>query len=428
MSENIKAIRGFNDQLPVNTETLRAIEQQLINIASHYHYQEIRIPLVEKFELFSRSIGDFTDIIHKEMYHFKDRNDQMLALRPEGTAGCVRSVIQNKLLDNHTLQRLWYMGPMFRYERPQKGRTRQFHQFSIEAFGMPSGSIDVELILIAKQIFKQLQLPLTLEINWLGDRISRQQYQSKLIEYFEPYQQDFSEEEKIRLQNNPLRILDSKNPVIIEITQQAPKLIDSLSSEQRHAFDYYLELLDSCSIQYIVSENLVRGLDYYNGAVFEWTTTELGSQSAVCAGGRYDRLIKDLGGQPNYACGFSIGIERLFELYKCHHKTTECKPSIFIIGLGQKAQSICLNILECIQKELPQHSKWFSAEQSSSLKSQLKKADKSGATWAFIVGDNEIKEKYYNLKNLRSPDLSIQGTLSDCLKHIQRSNHSEANS
>tara|TARA_Y100000991_G_scaffold213468_1_gene199257 strand:- start:1656 stop:2939 length:1284 start_codon:yes stop_codon:yes gene_type:complete len=427
MTNSIQAIRGFNDILPADSKTLRQIESQLIAIANQYHYQEIRIPIVEKYDLFSRSIGDFTDIVNKEMYCFNDRNNQMLALRPEGTAGCVRAALQHKILDNNSLCRLWYLGPMFRYERPQKGRARQFNQFSIEAFAMPSGSIDVELIHIAKRIFERLSLPLTLEINWLGEKSCRLRFQEKLVAYFKSHESALTADEVERLHHNPIRLLDSKNPIVQELCREAPQLVDSLSSQQREQFDHYRQLLDDCSIKYTINPNLVRGLDYYNGAVFEWTTQALGSQSAVCAGGRYDGLIHDLGGKPNHAAGFSIGIERLYELYQCHHERSDNQPDVYIIGLGQSSQATCLSLSEKLHDECQNIRSFFACEQTSSLKAQLKKADKLGAQWVFIIGEYETNQATYQLKNMRHPERSHQGSLTECLTRIKE-NHAEESS
>ncbi len=419
MSQSIQAIRGFNDELPLQTELLRKLEQTLIDATKQYGYQEIRLPLVEKTELFSRSIGQATDIVHKEMYQFEDRNGQSIALRPEGTVGCVRLALQHQLLDNHATQRLWSLGPMFRYERPQKGRTRQFNQFSAEALGMPFGAIDCELQLLIKHLFKSLDLSLELQINWLGQRDDRQKYHQILQGYFERYQDDLSEEERIRLKHNPLRLLDSKNPSIQLICNDAPKLIDCMNSDQQALFEQYQEQLVSCKIPYHINERLVRGLDYYSGPVFEWVTSSLGSQGTVCAGGRYDSLIEDLGGKPNFAAGFSIGMERLALLYSTKHTYTPKNVDIYIISLGIPASTVCLQLSEILHQKLNNLTTWLSASEDASLKSQLKKADKSKADWVFIIGDDEVTSQTYTLKHLRHRDLVFQGNIDACIQHIR---------
>ncbi|MFU8798095.1 MAG: histidine--tRNA ligase [Gammaproteobacteria bacterium] len=330
MATLYQAIRGMNDVLPDKTPYWHTVESAIRTVTAAYGYHEIRFPIVEKTELFKRSIGEVTDIVEKEMYTFEDRNGDSLSLRPEGTASCVRAGIEHGLLHNQ-IRRLWYMGPMFRHERPQQGRYRQFQQFGVEAFGMAGAEIECELILMTARLWKILKVSdsLTLEINSLGSLECRKNYREILINYFEKHHADLDEDSKRRLYTNPLRILDSKNPDMIALNHHAPKLQDCLDTESHQQFEIFKNLLDSQNIAYVCNPKLVRGLDYYNGLVFEWTTTKLGAQGTVCAGGRYDSLVQQLGGKlPTPAIGFAIGLERLIALMP---PVSEKFPEVYII-------------------------------------------------------------------------------------------------
>ncbi|MEN8711085.1 MAG: histidine--tRNA ligase, partial [Arenicellales bacterium] len=323
MSNTIQAIRGMNDQLPEDLICWQQLERTASDVFRLFGYQEIRLPVVEKTELFARSIGQATDIVEKEMYTFQDRNGDQLSLRPEATAGVVRAMLQHGLLHN-AIQRVWYTGPMFRHERPQKGRYRQFHQIGVEAYGMAEADLDVEIISLTWQLWKQLGLTeATLEINTLGTANSRQQFRAALVDYYQTHKESLDADSLRRLEKNPLRILDSKNDAIIELNRNAPDILDYLDDESREHFQRVQQLLDKLGISYVRNPNLVRGLDYYSRTVFEWTTDKLGAQSAICGGGRYDNLVEKLGGKPVPAAGFAIGMERLIELMKIEQL---CQP------------------------------------------------------------------------------------------------------
>src|SRR6218665_578573 len=324
MSQKISAIRGFNDILPVDTGRWAGIEAVLRDLMRAYGYHEIRLPIVESTPLFKRAIGEVTDIVEKEMYSFQDRGGEPITLRPEGTAGCVRAVLEHGLTYNQT-QRLWYTGPMFRYERPQKGRYRQFHQFGVEAFGMTGPDIDAELILLTARLWRELALDkaVRLEINSLGELEERAKFRAALVTYLEQHRTQLDEDSQRRLTSNPLRILDSKDAGTQKILEGAPRLPDFLDAESREHFAVLCAVLDAAGVAYVVNPNLVRGLDYYNKTVFEWVTSELGSQGTVCAGGRYDGLVEQLGGQKTPAVGFAIGLERLVLLHAAVHPEIE---------------------------------------------------------------------------------------------------------
>jgi len=399
VADIIRSIRGMNDILPEVTPYWQAVETALKEVLSGYGYQEIRFPIVEKTELFCRSIGEVTDIVEKEMYTFNDRNGDQLTLRPEGTAGCVRAAMQNGML-NQT-QRLWYMGPMFRHERPQKGRYRQFHQVGVEAYGFNGPDIDAEMILMTARIWKKLDLTgATLQINSLGSTEARLVYRDVLIAYFESHQEELDEDSQRRLHSNPLRILDSKNPAMQALNDAAPKLIDHLDDESRSEFETLCQSLDDAGLVYEINPRLVRGLDYYGKTVFEWVTDQLGSQGTICAGGRYDGLVAQLGGKGATAIGFAIGIERLISLLEA----TDALPTIpsidvYLVAVGESAAKYSLVLAETLRDQIP-NLKLITHCGGGSFKNQFKRADRSGARWTLILGDDEISQQVVGVKTM----------------------------
>lgn len=399
MAEIIRSIRGMNDILPEVTPYWQAVESALKKVLTSYGYQEIRFPIVEKTELFCRSIGEVTDIVEKEMYTFADRNGDNLTLRPEGTAGCVRAAMQNGML-NQT-QRLWYMGPMFRHERPQKGRYRQFHQVGAEAYGFSGPDIDAEMILMTARLWKTLGLKgASLQINSLGSTEARLAYRDVLVAYFEQHQDVLDEDSQRRLHTNPLRILDSKNPAMQALNDDAPKLIDHLDDESKQEFAILCQTLDKAGLTYQINTRLVRGLDYYGKTVFEWVTDQLGSQGTICAGGRYDGLVTQLGGKGATAIGFAIGIERLISLLEASNSLPEIDTvDVYLVAVGEAAASQSLLLAEQLRDQLPDL-KLITHCGGGSFKNQFKRADRSGARWTFILGDDEIKQKVVGVKTM----------------------------
>lgn len=401
MAEIIRSIRGMNDILPEVTPYWQVIETTMKDVLAGYGYQEIRFPIVEKTELFKRSIGEVTDIVEKEMYTFDDRNGDSLTLRPEGTAGCVRAAMENGLL-NQT-QRLWYMGPMFRHERPQKGRYRQFHQLGVEAYGFEGPDIDAEMIMLTARLWKVLGLKgVTLQINSLGSTEARLAYRDVLIAYFEKHKAELDEDSQRRLHSNPLRILDSKNPDMQALNEAAPKLIDHLDDESKQHFEQLCHVLNAVGIEYEINPRLVRGLDYYGKTVFEWVTDQLGSQGTVCAGGRYDGLVAQLGGKSATAIGFAIGLERLVALLEA----TEALPAIkqtdaYLVAVGEQAMTHAPLLTERLRDELP-GIKLISHCGGGSFKSQFKRADRSGARWTLILGDDEVSSQTIGIKTMET--------------------------
>jgi histidyl-tRNA synthetase len=389
----------MNDLLPDVTPYWQVIEEQLKQVLASYGYQEIRFPIVEKTELFKRSIGEVTDIVEKEMYTFEDRNGDNLTLRPEGTAGCVRAAMQNGLL-NQT-QRLWYMGPMFRHERPQKGRYRQFHQLGVEAYGFDGPDIDAEMIIMTARLWKKLGLTgVTLQLNSLGTTGARLAYREELVRYFEAHADQLDEDSQRRLHTNPLRILDSKNPDMQALNDAAPKLMDHLDDESRIHFNQLCQTLTRAGIEYEINPRLVRGLDYYGKTVFEWVTNQLGSQGTVCAGGRYDGLVAQLGGKTSTAIGFAIGLERLIALLEA----TDALPQIhkldaYLVAVGEDAMHAAPVLSEQLRDELPDI-KLITHCGGGSFKSQFKRADKSGARWTLILGEEEVKNQVIGIKTM----------------------------
>jgi len=408
----------MNDIIPASSAYWQALESIAKQTIIGYGYEEIRMPILEKTELFARSIGEVTDIVEKEMYTFSDRNGDSLTLRPEGTAGCVRACIENGLLHNQT-QRLWYIGPMFRHERPQKGRYRQFHQVGVEAFGMPGPDIDAELIILTARLWKNLGLhDLELQINSLGDIASRRAYRDVLVKYFTANQSLLDEDSQRRLHSNPLRILDSKNPQMQELIEKAPKLRAHLDDESSAHFDGVMAILDSAGVQYKINERLVRGLDYYNKTVFEWITTRLGAQGTVCAGGRYDGLVEQLGGKSVPAAGFALGIERLVELVQ-ENTTPRVGPHVYFAVADSQAQSRAMQISEELRDRIPKLH-LITHCGGGSLKSQFKKADKSGAQFAIILGADELQNNTLSVKNLRDQSDQQTLTIDDLIELLQQ--------
>ena len=402
MATNIQAIRGMHDILPEQTPLWQYAEQIIREILGMYGYQEIRLPIVEKTELFKRSIGEVTDIVEKEMYTFEDRNGDSLTLRPEGTAGCLRACLEHGLLHNQT-HRLWYYGPMYRHERPQKGRYRQFIQLGVETYGMPGPDIDAELILIMDRLWKRLGIrdKVRLQLNSLGTIAERLVYREKLVDYFNQHKTQLDEDSLRRLATNPLRILDSKNPALNQVIANAPVLMDYLSEDSIAHFNSFRTTLDESGIAYEINARLVRGLDYYSKTVFEWVTNELGSQGTVCAGGRYDTLVEQLGGKANHAVGFAMGIERLLALMETMDTIPVAKPvQVFMIRVGEKAEREGLRFAELIRDKMPGLKLQVNCG-AGSFKSQFKKADKTGAEYALILGDDEVAREEIGIKSLR---------------------------
>jgi len=399
VAESIRSVRGMNDILPDVTPYWQSVETTLNKVLSGYGYQEIRFPIVEKTMLFSRSIGEVTDIVEKEMYSFEDRNGDGLTLRPEGTAGCVRAAMQNGLI--HQTQRLWYMGPMFRHERPQKGRYRQFHQVGVEAYGFNGPDIDAEMILMTARLWKELGLTgVTLQINSLGSTAARLAYREVLIAYFEGHQDQLDEDSQRRLHTNPLRILDSKNPEMQALNEGAPKLLEHLDDESQQEFTALCEALDQAGLSYQVNPRLVRGLDYYGKTVFEWVTDQLGSQGTVCAGGRYDGLVSQLGGKGATAIGFAIGLERLISLLEATNALPEIRGvDAYIVAVGDAAAKQAPILAEQLRDQIPDF-KLITHCGGGSFKSQFKQADRSGARWTLILGEDEISQQVIGVKTM----------------------------
>ncbi|HCH70277.1 MAG TPA: histidine--tRNA ligase [Colwellia sp.] len=399
----LQAIRGMNDCLPSETNVWQMVESVLRRVASNYGFAEIRMPIVESTALFKRSIGEVTDIVEKEMYTFDDRNGDSLTLRPEGTASCVRAGNQHGLLYNQE-QRLWYMGPMFRHERPQKGRYRQFHQFGLEAFGIATPDIDAEIILLTSRLWRELGINefVTLELNSLGSNEERANYRDALVEYLTEREESLDEDSKRRMQTNPLRVLDSKNPQVQEALTDAPSLSDYFGEETKAHFTSLCARLDAAGIKYKLNERLVRGLDYYNRTVFEWVTDSLGAQGTICAGGRYDGLVEQLGGKATPAFGFALGIERLVLMLTELDKVTNVRPQVdaYVVILGDGAQIAANQLAEQWRDQVPDIRLQCHCG-GGNMKKQLKRADKSGAKIALILGDNEIAEQQVMVKYLR---------------------------
>ncbi len=394
----------MNDILPEQTPVWQFLEEKVRRTLGSFGYQEIRMPVVEQTDLFKRSIGEVTDIVEKEMYTFADRNGDSLTLRPEGTAGCVRAVEEHGLIFNQT-RRLWYTGPMFRHERPQKGRYRQFHQVGVECFGMDGPDIDAELLILTARLWQSLGLAdhARLEINSIGTAEARGEYRQALVDYLGEFRSDLDPDSQRRLLTNPLRILDSKNPETQRILEKAPVLDDYLDDESREHFEQLTALLEAAGVPYAINNRLVRGLDYYGKTVFEWVTDSLGAQGTLCAGGRYDGLVEQLGGRPTPAVGFAMGMERLILLLE----TLDLVPAevngqadVYVTALGDSAVTVAFQVSEQIRSAVPGLTVITHCG-GGSFKSQMKKADRSGARIAVVIGDNEVREGVVGVKQLR---------------------------
>ena len=391
----------MHDILPADMPVWNQLEDEYRALAESYGYREIRTPVVEKTALFARSIGAVTDIVEKEMYSFEDRNGDSLSLRPENTASVVRAGLQAGMLQDQQ-HRLWYSGPMFRHERPQKGRYRQFHQLGAETFGMPGADIEAELILLAARFWKRLGLEdIELQINSLGSSDCRQRFRSILVEYLRDHYDSLDVDSQRRLETNPLRILDSKNPDMQALIEAAPALVDSLDQESREHFNELTDILDKTGVVYQVNQRLVRGLDYYCHTVFEWVTDTLGAQGTVCGGGRYDGLVEQLGGKPNYAAGFSMGCERLVSMMIDQGRAQdESGCDVYLLMRGENSVPRAQQLAETLRDELPRLGLVVHAG-GGSFKSQMRKADKSGARIALILGEAEIAANTVSVKYLR---------------------------
>lgn len=401
VSKTIQAIRGMNDCLPSQSPLWHKVEDAVKNVVSSYGYSEIRMPIVEVTNLFKRAIGEVTDVVEKEMYTFEDRNGDSLTLRPEGTAGCVRAGIENGLIYNQE-QRLWYMGPMFRHERPQKGRYRQFHQVGVETFGLQGPDVDAELIMMTARLWRELGIDqhVRLELNSIGSIESRANYRTVLIEFLELHIDILDEDCKRRMYTNPLRVLDTKNPAIQAILVDAPQLADYLDDDSREHFSGLCELLDAAGIQYQVNQRLVRGLDYYNKTVFEWITESLGAQGTVCAGGRYDGLVEQLGGKPSPAVGFAMGLERLVLMMETLELNDVRKPvDVYLVTAGEGTLINGMKLAESLRENV-KGLRLMTHFGGGNFKKQFKRADKVGASIALVLGENEVAEKTVVVKNL----------------------------
>ena len=397
----VPPVRGMNDVLPPETAVWQWVERTVADILGAYGYGQLRVPVIERTELFARSIGEVTDIVEKEMYTFADRNGESLTLRPEATASCVRAAITHGLLHNQQ-QRFWYLGPMFRYERPQKGRYRQFHQIGAEAFGFAGPDIDAELILMSARLWRALGIPdLVLEINSLGTPESREGYRHRLVEYFSDHRDQLDADSVRRLKQNPLRILDTKNPDLEDLVAGAPAITDHLDQESSEHFEELQAMLAAGGVEARVNSRLVRGLDYYTRTVFEWLTDRLGAQAAVCSGGRYDGLVSQLGGRDTPAIGWALGLERLVEIVQLAASAPESRtPHVFLLPVGERAVRSANGIAERLRDSVP----GIRVTQNCgavSMKSGMKRADRSGAALAVIVGDEELSAGTLTVKPLR---------------------------
>lgn len=397
--KSLQSVRGMHDILPADVEAWQWLENRLATLMDSYGFAEIRIPLVEKTELFTRAIGQGTDVVEKEMYAFDDRNGDSLCLRPEGTAGVVRAVLQHGLLNPPGLK-VWYAGAMFRHERPQKGRQRQFHQTGAEVFGLDAPAVDAELIALGTRLWRELGIDgqVELEINSLGDREDRARYRDALIAFLAPLRDELDEDSRRRLDTNPLRIFDSKVPATRALLERAPRLIDHIGDSAREHFRALTAMLDAEGIAYRVNPGLVRGLDYYCRTVFEWTTTALGAQGTICAGGRYDDLVEIQGGKPTPGIGFAMGMERLLELVKSEGRNFERKPHAYL--LGTEPVSARLGLAEMLRDRWP-GLRLITDLQGGSFKAQFKRADRSGARLALVLGEQELEAGKVSVKDLK---------------------------
>jgi histidyl-tRNA synthetase len=418
MSSKITGIKGMGDILPEQTPVWQRVEQVLQSVVKAYGYRELRVPVVERTELFKRSIGEVTDIVEKEMYTFEDRNDESLTLRPEATAGIVRAGIGHGLFHNQK-QKLWSAGPMFRYEKPQRGRYRQFHQFDVEVFGYDGPDIDAELLMIVARVWKELGLSaIELQLNSLGTPESRQSYRAELVDYFAAHKNALDEESLARLERNPLRLLDSKNPEMQPLIVAAPHITEHLDAESAEHFAGLQEMLTDAGIAFTLNSRLVRGLDYYTRTVFEWVTDQLGAQGAVCSGGRYDRLVEHLGGRPTPAIGWAIGLERIVELCTLAGEGAGQGPDAYLVAVGEAAGRQALLLAEALRDQSPGLSIEVNCG-GGSFKSQFKRADKSGAAVALILGEEELAAQKVGVKPLRSETEQVTVAWPDALAAIE---------
>ncbi|EKF9754966.1 histidine--tRNA ligase [Vibrio cholerae] len=421
MAKTIQAIRGMNDCLPTQSPLWQKVEGVVKNVISAYGYSEVRMPIVEMTHLFSRAIGEVTDVVEKEMYTFEDRNGDSLTLRPEGTAGCVRSGIENGLLYNQE-QRLWYMGPMFRHERPQKGRYRQFHQCGVEVFGLDGPDVDAELIMMTARLWRELGIAqhVRLELNSIGSLEARANYRTALIDYLEQYQNVLDEDCKRRMYTNPLRVLDSKNSDVQAILGDAPQLSDYLDAESKQHFAGLCELLDAAGIEYTVNQRLVRGLDYYNRTVFEWITESLGSQGTVCGGGRYDGLVEQLGGKPTPAVGFAMGLERLVLMMETLGNTDVRRSvDVYMVTAGEGTMMAGMKLAEQLREQVP-GLRVMTHFGGGNFKKQFKRADKVGAAIALVLGEDEVAAQTVVVKDLAGGEQNTvaQAEVAKLLAHL----------
>ncbi len=418
-NNKFQSIKGFYDILPEFTPLWQKLEDTARQVLSQYGYRNIRMPVVEPTDLFIRSVGEHTDIVEKEMYSWEDAlNGDRLTLRPEGTAGCVRAVVEHSLTYNGP-QRLWYTGPMFRHENVQKGRQRQFHQIGVEAFGFDGPDVDAEQIILLARLWRALGIAdVELQLNSIGDAEERAEFRKTLIAYFEQHAELLDEDAKRRLHSNPLRILDSKNPRMQDMIENAPKLMDCLGDETRAHFSGLCKQLDAAGIQYKLNSRLVRGLDYYNRTVFEWVTTKLGSQGTIAGGGRYDSLVQRLGGESTPACGFGIGLERVFLLMQEYGVEAEFKPDAYLVNVGELAEAQAVVIAEQLRDaglSVVVHAG------GGSFKSQMKKADRSGAKYALILGDDEVQAQLIAVKPMVGGGEQIKASLSETIDILIKS-------
>ena len=419
MNTKIQAIRGMNDLLPTDSPVWAWLEAKIRAVFMQYGYQEIRFPIVETTSLFVRSLGEVTDIVEKEMYSFIDSlNGESLTLRPEGTASTIRAALEHNLLYDGP-KRLWYAGPMFRHEKPQRGRYRQFYQFGVEALGFPGPDVEAEQIILTARLWRELGLrDVELQLNTLGNSEARARHRAKLIEYFSAHMDTLGDEEKRRLHTNPLRILDSKNPALKSVIAVAPPLLDYIDTESRVHFEQLQSLLRAANISYTINPRLVRGLDYYNRTVFEWVTTKLGAQGTICAGGRYDGLVEQLGGKPAPGCGFAMGVERLIELMKeCAVVTDAPTPDAYIVHQGDGALHAAFSAAESARDaglEIVLHAG------GGGFKVQLKRADASAARYAIILGEDEVKSGQLSLKPLRGQGEQSTIDLAQAIESIKQ--------
>ena len=417
----IQAIRGMHDVLPEQSPYWQWLEHNTRQVLAAYGYQEIRLPIVEKTELFKRSIGEVTDIVEKEMYTFEDRNGDSLTLRPEGTAGCLRACLEHGLLHNQS-HRLWYYGPMFRHERPQKGRYRQFYQLGVETYGMSGPDIDAEVILLTDRLWKKLGIrdKVELQLNSLGTTEERGAYRDTLVQFFKQHIDVLDEDSLRRLETNPLRILDSKNPDMQLMLREAPVLLEHLGEDSLQHFNSLKTMLDDLNVSYQLNTRLVRGLDYYGKTVFEWVTDELGAQGTICAGGRYDGLVEQLGGKANHAIGFAMGMERILALVEqLENVAVEPSVDVYMIRVGAEAEKAGLQLSEKIRDAIAGLKLQLNCG-GGSFKSQFKKADKSGAAFAIIIGDDEAQRGEVALKSLRVEQEQISLNHDTLLTHLKQ--------